>query len=120
MVTRVGWYANLPEDSVAFVRPENEAEDIHAQLDAFLADPARFAQVGANGFRIIKDRHSPESYAQAVVELAARAKRYRVHSAGRKLARRAGGVLARTAPAAASEDRYHAIAREVMFLTGSN
>jgi glycosyltransferase involved in cell wall biosynthesis len=120
MVTRVGWYANLPEDSAVFVRPENEARDIHAQLDAFLVDPARFAQVGANGLRILKERHSPDSYAQAVVELAARAPRYRLVSVGRELARHAGSVLGGTAPAAASKDRYRAIAREVLFLTGSN
>jgi glycosyltransferase involved in cell wall biosynthesis len=120
MVTRVGWYASLPEDSVVFVRPENEAADIHAHLDSFLADPARFAQVGANGFRIVKHSHSPESYANAVIEIAARAKRYRARCAGRELARRTGGVLAAIAPAALSDDRFRTIARNIAFLTSCN
>ncbi len=46
LVTRVGWYATLPQETVAFVRPEHEITDIQAHLHAFVDDPGRYAHMG--------------------------------------------------------------------------
>jgi SAM-dependent methyltransferase/glycosyltransferase involved in cell wall biosynthesis len=88
LVTRVGWYAHIPEDVVAFVRPEHEIRDIQAHLRAFLANPHRFAQMGARGRRILEEQHTPEAYAQALVELAAVAQRFSTHAVACELAHR--------------------------------
>src|SRR5262249_5870772 len=45
LVTPKGWYASLPEDVVAFVRPDHEIADIQAHLRALLANPACFAKM---------------------------------------------------------------------------
>jgi SAM-dependent methyltransferase/glycosyltransferase involved in cell wall biosynthesis len=88
LVTRRGWYAKLPHDSVAFVTPEHEVADIQTHLRAFLADPERFARMGERGRRILEEHHAPEVYAQAVVDLAAAAHGFRLHAAARELAKR--------------------------------
>jgi len=68
LVTRIGWYASLPESVVAFVRHERELEDIQQQLRSFLANPAKFAEMGKKGQQILAEEHSPALYAQRVVE----------------------------------------------------
>jgi glycosyltransferase involved in cell wall biosynthesis len=70
LVTAAGWYASFPPDSVAFVRPTHEIEDIQAHLQGFLVDPDRFACMGAQGRRILEERHHPGAYVEALIELA--------------------------------------------------
>jgi hypothetical protein len=53
LVTAVGYYATLPEETVAFVRPSHELEDIQAHLRRFLADPAAFSRMGLAGRRYL-------------------------------------------------------------------
>jgi SAM-dependent methyltransferase len=93
LVTRVGWYANCPEDAVAFVRPGHEIGDIQAHLRAFLANPDQFAIMGERGRRILEEQHAPEVYTQAVVDLAAEAQRFRPHAAAYELAKRVSGEM---------------------------
>ncbi len=93
LVTRVGWYASLPEDAVAFVRPECEIMDIQAHLRAFLADPGRFTKMGENGRRILEKCHTAEAYAAVVMSLAAAAQRFRPLTAAHNLAKRVGAEL---------------------------
>jgi SAM-dependent methyltransferase/glycosyltransferase involved in cell wall biosynthesis len=88
LVTRVGWYANCPEDAVAFVRPGHEIRDIQAHLRAFLANPDQFAMMGERGRRILEEQHAPEVYTQAVMDLVAEAQRFRPHAAAYELAKR--------------------------------
>jgi ubiquinone/menaquinone biosynthesis C-methylase UbiE/glycosyltransferase involved in cell wall biosynthesis len=90
LVTRVGWYADLPEEAVAFVRPDHEIADIRAHLSAFLADPSRYAKVGEHGRRLLESRHTAEGYAQAVLALVGRAQRFRPYAMAHDLARRVG------------------------------
>lgn len=68
LVTRLGWYAQLPEDSVAFVRQAHEIEDIQATLRQFLNDPDRFATMGRQGYQVLKQEHNPATYAQRIIE----------------------------------------------------
>jgi glycosyltransferase involved in cell wall biosynthesis len=88
LVTRVGWYANLPESAVAFVRPEYEIQDIRGHLQAFLADPGQFARMGENGRHILEEHHTPGAYVQALVELAAEVVCLRPYVASCDLVRR--------------------------------
>jgi glycosyltransferase involved in cell wall biosynthesis len=67
LVTRTGWYASLPEDAAAFVRPEHEVADIQAHLRAFLADPAAFRAMGERGRQSLES-HDPEKYVDAMAQ----------------------------------------------------
>jgi ubiquinone/menaquinone biosynthesis C-methylase UbiE/glycosyltransferase involved in cell wall biosynthesis len=93
LVTRVGWYANCPEDAVAFVRPGHEIKDIQAHLRGFLANPDRFATIGERGRRILEEQHAPEVYTQAVVDLVAQAQRFRLQTVAYELAKRVSGEM---------------------------
>jgi glycosyltransferase involved in cell wall biosynthesis len=70
LVTRTGWYASLPEDATAFVRPEHEVADIQAHLRALLDDPGAFQQMGARGRQTLA-QHDPEKYLEAMTQFAA-------------------------------------------------
>jgi ubiquinone/menaquinone biosynthesis C-methylase UbiE/glycosyltransferase involved in cell wall biosynthesis len=90
LVTKVGWYASLPEEAVAFVRPEQEIMDIQAHLRAFLADPGHFAKMGEHGRHILQTHHTPGAYAQTIVNLVADAQAFRPYAVAYDLARRVG------------------------------
>ena len=94
LVTPLGWYAGLSREAVAFVRPGHEPEDIQAHLRAFLADPARFAEMGENGRRILEREHTPEAYVRAITGFAAQAGRHRCVATAWDLADRAGAEMA--------------------------
>jgi glycosyltransferase involved in cell wall biosynthesis len=85
LVSRTDWYATLPSDAVAFVRPEAEIPDIQRHLADFLADPGRFREMGRRGQRWLRDHHAPEAYAAALVALAGEADRLRPRAAATRL-----------------------------------
>jgi glycosyltransferase involved in cell wall biosynthesis len=93
LVTRTAWYETLPADTVAFVRPDREMEDIHAHLAGFLADPEKYRELGRNGRRHVAENHSMESYADALLAIAARAPDFQARWIARDLARRAASRL---------------------------
>jgi glycosyltransferase involved in cell wall biosynthesis len=70
LVTRLGWYAGLPQTVVSFVRPENEVEDIQSHLRAFAVNPSAYVAKGQNGRRLLKEGHRVDSYVDAVMRLA--------------------------------------------------
>ncbi|BAU66477.1 putative glycosyl transferase [Stanieria sp. NIES-3757] len=70
LVTRIGWYAELPEDAVVFVSHDREIADLKEQLQNFLANPAKFAQIGQRGQQILAKQHHPSLYSRKVVEFA--------------------------------------------------
>ena len=72
LVTRTGWYASLPEDATAFVRPEHEVEDIQSHLRALLADPGVFRAMGERGRQSLEN-NDPEKYVDAMTQFAAMA-----------------------------------------------
>jgi glycosyltransferase involved in cell wall biosynthesis len=116
IVTRVGWYATLPEDLVAFVRPESEIADIQAHLRELILNPSKFAAMGERGRRLLGLEHSTECYARSIVDLAGRAASYRVRAAALKLADRTGKKLADLGPAAVRSNVPHDVAREILNL----
>lgn len=67
LVTYIGWYATIPDNAVAFVRHDREIEDIHRQLEDFLKNPDRFAEMGREGQKILAEKHSPALFAKQVV-----------------------------------------------------
>jgi ubiquinone/menaquinone biosynthesis C-methylase UbiE/glycosyltransferase involved in cell wall biosynthesis len=93
VVTRVGWYATCPEDAVAFVRPGHEIGEVQAHLKALLVNPEQFAKMGERGRRILEEQHAPESYTQAVLDIAAQGQRFQPHAAAYQLAKRMGGEM---------------------------
>lgn len=93
IVSRVGWYATLPAEAVVFVEPEREVLELQKQLSDFLADPARFAALGRAGRRILEEQHAPETYAQALVDFAARAQSFGTHALASRLAERTGALM---------------------------
>lgn len=69
LVSRTGWYASLPEDAAAFVRPEHDVEDIQSHLRAFLADPGAFRAMGERGRQSLEN-NDPEKYVDAMTQFA--------------------------------------------------
>jgi glycosyltransferase involved in cell wall biosynthesis len=86
LVTPAGWYATLPHDAVAFVRPAYEQEDLHTHWRALLADPQRFARMGEAGRRHVEAHHTTAAYAHAIIDLAVQADRFRACAAAYQLA----------------------------------
>jgi hypothetical protein len=93
LVTRSAWYATLPANSVAFVRPEFETEDILAHLAAFLDDPEKYRELGRNGRDHVARNHSMEAYAQSLLEVANRASELQSRWIARDLARRTASAM---------------------------
>jgi glycosyltransferase involved in cell wall biosynthesis len=93
LVTRRAWYATLPENTVAFVRPEHEVEDIQRHLTEFLANPETYRELGRNGRRHVAENHSIESYANALLEMAARTPELQAKWIARDLARRTATAM---------------------------
>jgi glycosyltransferase involved in cell wall biosynthesis len=94
LVSKVGWYATLPTEAVAFVRTDdNEVTDIKENLQAFLANPKAFAAMGQRGHRELEEKHSCERYAATILEIARRSADFRARASSLKLAQRAGILL---------------------------
>ncbi|MGB7926334.1 MAG: glycosyltransferase [Pyrinomonadaceae bacterium] len=120
LVTGVGWYATLPADAVAFVRPDHETEDIQAHLRAFLSEPARFARMGQKGYRVLEEHHAPEAYARSIINLVERAREYRSHSAAYKLAERAAREVSAWTGGAAAREALRVAARKDALIYGKS
>ena len=72
VVSRTGWYAGLPPDTVAFVEPGEETDNLHRHWQRALADPGWLQGMGAAGRRHLETRHDPELYAfERIFELVA-------------------------------------------------
>jgi len=117
LVTRVGWYGGLPDNVVAHVRPEHEALDIQDHLNAFLAEPDRFARMGEQGRQLLAEQHSVEQYVDAVLDLAVQAKEFRPRAVAYKLAERVGISMSAWADALPSDEALRKVAQEIHVLT---
>ena len=69
-VTRAGWYAGLPEDTVYFIDLEDEDAQLQALFLRLAADRSLGGSIGAAGRAYFEAHHAPEAYAQDVVALA--------------------------------------------------
>jgi glycosyltransferase involved in cell wall biosynthesis len=93
LVTNTGWYATLPENTVAVVRREAEIEDLARHLNAFVADPEVYRAIGRNGHAHVQQHHSIAAYVSGLLELAAATRASRGRESARWLAGRAGEAL---------------------------
>jgi len=93
LVTRTAWYATLPEETVAFVRPHHELEDIHVHLAAFLDDPEKYRALGRNGQLFVNEHCTSQRYADGLMEIANRTPEFQAVWTARDLAYRAVGIM---------------------------
>ena len=117
LVTRKAWYATLPENTVAFVRPERDVEDIQRHLAAFIARPDEYRALGRNGRDYVSSRHSIERYASDLLELAEHAGQFRAGWIARNLARRAASTMSAWCDAKTMPEMTHNVAEQVRKLT---
>lgn len=67
LVTRTGWYAELPEGTVVYADVENEERDIHRFFDLAISKQEMLLEIGEKGNDCLKENHSPEGYAEAII-----------------------------------------------------
>jgi glycosyltransferase involved in cell wall biosynthesis len=70
LVSRVGWYATLPEDTVFFVDPASEIEEIQAHLAAFAVDRRPFVLAGQRGRDRLLAQHGTNRYVNSLLQIA--------------------------------------------------
>tara|TARA_R110001592_G_scaffold215025_2_gene468299 strand:+ start:74344 stop:75627 length:1284 start_codon:yes stop_codon:yes gene_type:complete len=70
LVSDVGWYSELPDQTVCKISVSNEAADLRGLLESVLADPDRYREVGLNGWEQLRSAHCAERYAEQLVTLA--------------------------------------------------
>lgn len=79
-VTRTGWYGELPEDTVIFIDPDDEVEDIRKKLQKFLDNPQLFREIGKKGRKILEEQHTTEAYTEGLLTIAQKACELRYRS----------------------------------------
>ena len=68
LVTRTEGYAVLPPDTLFFVRPEHEREDIQFHLRGLLRYPGHFRRTGLRGRKHLVETHTPALYVEGLKE----------------------------------------------------
>lgn len=117
LVSKVGWYATLPDDTVAFVRvDENEIADIQSHLRALLVDSKKLVEMGQRAHQVLQQAHAPERYAKTILELARLTRNVRPRVAMNRLAERAGMLLSEWLRPAAVGEAGENIAKEIFGL----
>ncbi|ARN74950.1 glycosyltransferase [Oceanicoccus sagamiensis] len=96
LVTQIGWYSELPADTVAHVKPEHEIEDIQRILEDFLNNPNYYAAMGRRAKAYAAHQHDSANYAQQMYEFAKTCSELRLshHFLDRSLARLIGNMCA--------------------------
>lgn len=62
VVTNVGWYSELPDDTVRKINIEVESEEIIMVLNGFLNNPQEFRKIGINGRERLLEFHTTKRY----------------------------------------------------------
>jgi hypothetical protein len=70
LVSRVGWYATLPPDTVFYVDDVREVEDVQRYLAAFAHDRTPFIAAGQRGRQRLLAVHGTDRYADALLQIA--------------------------------------------------
>ena len=99
LVTRTGWYAELPEDAVIHIAPGDEVEQVAAAIERCRSNPVAFAAVGARGRLHLERFHRLDAYVDGLVRFAAGLPSFGVTRRG--LAHDVARQLAALSPAAA-------------------
>ena len=119
LVTKIGWYATLPEDTVAFVNHDRELEDIQQQLQNFLDNPQEFIAMGKRGKQLLEEKHTPEIYTQAIINFSEQACKFRYKSVAHQLAERVGQQISNWVNYPLSEGDLKTVAEAIYFFTKS-
>ncbi|HET6618595.1 MAG TPA: glycosyltransferase [Dongiaceae bacterium] len=90
LVTRTGWYAEQPPDTVVAADPYREMEDIEAFLVSAFEQPMRLLEIGQKGRDWVSAQHAPSSYVTSVLEFAAAVGSVPTWTVCRSLSRRIG------------------------------
>lgn len=114
LVTKTGWYAELPVGTVAFVNPENEVEDILLHLQDFLENPLKFSELGINGRRCLETRHCPKLYAQGLIEFCSHVGEFRRRLVADHLCSKVGREMAIWLPKDVKIDMVSSVARQIL------
>jgi glycosyltransferase involved in cell wall biosynthesis len=114
LVSQVGWYAQIPDDAVRFVRPEHEVADLRKHLSAFRANPAAFSEIGRRGRRLLEEHHRPTEYTRALFEFAGELSGRRARAVVFRLAERASRELLGYTSPEARESVSRRVAEEVL------
>jgi glycosyltransferase involved in cell wall biosynthesis len=93
LVTNTGWYATLPENTIAPVRRETEIEDIGAHFERFLQEPEVYREIGQNGRAYVNEHHTIGAYVDGLMQLVTATRETRGRESARWLAGRAGSVM---------------------------
>jgi glycosyltransferase involved in cell wall biosynthesis len=93
LVTNTGWYATLPENTIAPVRRETEIEDIGAHFERFLQEPEVYREIGQNGRAYVNEHHTIDAYVNGLMQLVAATRETRGRESARWLAGRAGNAM---------------------------
>ena len=94
LVTKAGWFNQLPESCVAFVRPEAEKEDIHRHLDACLNHPEDYRAMGSAGRKYLEENHRSEGFVQNLMEFLPSVISYKSKVFALELGKRTAGKIA--------------------------
>lgn len=119
VVSRTDWYAELPAEAVAHVRPEHEVADLTKHLRRFLADPPRFAMMGVCGRRFLEKEHTSEGYVDVIIKLAREAQIFRPQMAATYYAERVGEEIGSWKAGDQTRETYRRLAREIYALTAA-
>jgi len=70
LVTDVGWYAELPDETVCKISSRREIDDIADLLQDAQTSPQEYGPIGRRGLEYLLARHSARDYARELVSFA--------------------------------------------------
>ena len=117
LVTKIGWYSELPENTVGYVTVGNEIADLHQHFYQFLHDPQFYQTIGKNGQIWLENNHSPESYARALVDFAQEACQQRYRYAANYFIEKVGKEISYWNDDQISDLELKSLAETIHFLT---
>ncbi len=113
LVTKTGWYSDIPEEAVQFVRSGHEITDIQRHLVSFLDNPVRFAKMGEIGRQILEKYHSPVTYAKAIAEFVANTNGFHSYPDIHYLVSKVGAEMSHYMPEEMSDEFIRKTAQEI-------
>lgn len=72
VVSNVGWYSNLPNNTVFKISVDNEISEIVSLIKDISSNRNITFKIGINGNNILRTYHCPDLYAEAIMEIAKR------------------------------------------------
>ena len=80
VVTNLGWYADLPDETVFKINPDREAEELKSIVRSLYADPSRGNGKALAGRERLEQIHNPARYAAAIKKVAEKFSQDAAHS----------------------------------------